>query len=303
MRKRSFTLIALFSLLLWLTACSTASQEGNGSGDDHEETAVKYYSHGILVEKSTDGSSWLVTQYDASGASPKVDATKFRVKETTELLDAQGNKISMSEIHPGQSFEIWSIGPVAESYPTQTEAAKIILLTENPPSAEMIAKEEAIQAVLGLREPGLYWAVKDIQFQAEQERWVIEIINGDRMEDIKKLAVDAKSGEVHLQPLAENDAFRLFEPAPESEVGSSFLVSGEARVFEAVFQWTLEDGHNILAEGHVMADQGAPEWGSFEFEVQYSGATNTNLMLVLYVASAKDGSPEHELIIPLKQQP
>ena len=30
-----------------------------------------------------------------------------------------------------------------------------------------------------------------------------------------------------------------------------------------MLSYSLEDGHEILAEGHVMASKGAPEWGKF----------------------------------------
>lgn len=100
--------------------------------------------------------------------------------------------------------------------------------------------------------------------------------------------------------LMENEAFRLFEPVPEAEVGKSFKVRGEARVFEASFSYTFEDGHNILSSGHVQADKGAPEWGSFEFTISYEEATSPSGVLTLYVASAKDGAPSNELHIPLK---
>src|SRR5690606_32108736 len=114
--------------------------------------------------------------------------------------------------------------------------------------------------------------------------------------------VDAESGNVIEKPVAENDAFKVFAPEPDTEVGQTFTVRGQARVFEAAFSWTLEDGHSILAEGHEMTDAGAPEWGNFEFDVTFDKATNSTLTLILWVGSAKDGEPEHELMIPLKPQ-
>jgi hypothetical protein len=104
------------------------------------------------------------------------------------------------------------------------------------------------------------------------------------------------------KPLVENNAFRLFEPAPNSTVNSSFTVKGQARVFEAAFSYSFEDGHNVLAEGHAMAKQGAPEWGDFEFVVQYNKATNPTGMLILYETSAKDGSRINQLVMPVKLQ-
>lgn len=100
--------------------------------------------------------------------------------------------------------------------------------------------------------------------------------------------------------VAENEAFRIYAPEENAVVGTTFKVSGEARVFEAAFSYSFEDGHNVLAEGHVTADQGAPEWGKFEFEVTFKNPTSPYGMLIIYESSAKDGSPIHQLEIPVK---
>ena len=79
-----------------------------------------------------------------------------------------------------------------------------------------------------------------------------------------------------------------------------YQVKGQARVFEATINWSVEDGHYILTDGFATADLGAPEWGNFEFEFTAKKADeNTNLVLVLFESSAKDGSHLHELPIVL----
>ncbi len=82
----------------------------------------------------------------------------------------------------------------------------------------------------------------------------------------------------------------------------SFEVSGKARVFEAAFSWVIEDGHQELKTGHEMTDAGAPAWGAFRFRFRATKARpNSTLTLILFEASAKDGSRQHELPIPLNQ--
>lgn len=97
----------------------------------------------------------------------------------------------------------------------------------------------------------------------------------------------------------ENEAFRIFEPAPESIVGNEFTVRGEARVFEGTVMYEFEDGHNILDEGFVTASEGAPGWGEFEIIISFDEVANNNGMVILYEESAKDGSRTNELIIPV----
>jgi hypothetical protein len=100
--------------------------------------------------------------------------------------------------------------------------------------------------------------------------------------------------------LLENDAFKITSPTPNQKINGSFTVEGKARVFEASFQYRLEDGHNVLAEGFTMAGEGAPAWGDFKVEITYEGATSPSAVLVIYEASAKDGTPQNELFIPLQ---
>ncbi len=89
-------------------------------------------------------------------------------------------------------------------------------------------------------------------------------------------------------------------PLPGVAVSTTTLhLEGYARVFEAQFQYSLEDGHNVLATGSVMADQGAPAWGQFNLDVEFSRPTSPGLTLSLYDASMKDGSIIDETLIPL----
>lgn len=79
-----------------------------------------------------------------------------------------------------------------------------------------------------------------------------------------------------------------------------FRVSGQAQIFEARFGWVVEDGHNELAKGFESTTAGAPTWGKFSFTVTVEkDRPNTTLLLILFENSAKDGSRQHELPIPL----
>ena len=81
---------------------------------------------------------------------------------------------------------------------------------------------------------------------------------------------------------------------------STFEVAGEAQVFEAAFSWVIEDGHNELKQGHGTTDAGAPAWGKFSFNVTAARpGPNSVLHLILFEASAKDGSRQHELPLVL----
>ncbi len=109
-------------------------------------------------------------------------------------------------------------------------------------------------------------------------------------------AEEADSTEV----VAENEAFQIFEPAPNTEVKNQVVVRGLARVFEGTIQYAFEDGHFILEKGFTTASKGGPEWGEFELTINLANAIDGHYSIVLYEESAKDGSILHELIIPVQ---
>lgn len=82
---------------------------------------------------------------------------------------------------------------------------------------------------------------------------------------------------------------------------NKFHIKGVAQVWEANINWVIEDGHNELKSGFTTTDAGAPEWGKFDFTIDIEkNEESTNLTLILFEESAKDGSHTHELPIPLK---
>lgn len=98
-----------------------------------------------------------------------------------------------------------------------------------------------------------------------------------------------------------NDAFRMVRVKKTGT--NSYTAEGEARVFEAAFSWEVEDGHNELKSGHGTDDGGAPAWGKFNFSFTVAKASeNSTLHLVLFENSAKDGSRQHQLPVPLPEQ-
>jgi hypothetical protein len=81
---------------------------------------------------------------------------------------------------------------------------------------------------------------------------------------------------------------------------NAFRIKGEAQIFEANFSWIIEDGHNELKKGNQMTDAGAPEWGKFDFDIDVEKKKeNSTLHLILFEVSAKDGSRQYELPVPL----
>jgi hypothetical protein len=104
----------------------------------------------------------------------------------------------------------------------------------------------------------------------------------------------------HEKPVLENKAFRNILVSGSQ---GTYTVAGQARIFEAVLQYEVEDGHFIFQKGFEMASEGAPEWGIFTIDIQIPEGELPDygqLRLILFEESAKDGSRINELSIPLE---
>lgn len=93
---------------------------------------------------------------------------------------------------------------------------------------------------------------------------------------------------------------RFKDVTVEKIADNKYIIRGKAQVFEANFSWVVEDGHNEIMKGHNMTDAGGPAWGKFIFSIEVKKQrTNSTLTLILFEISAKDGSRQHELPVPL----
>jgi hypothetical protein len=110
---------------------------------------------------------------------------------------------------------------------------------------------------------------------------------------------DSISSEVSSnQKVYANKRFRNVTVEQTGE--RQFKIKGQGQIFEASFSWVVEDGHEELQKGFANTDAGAPEWGDFSFEVNApKNRPGSTLHLILFEISAKDGSRQYELPIPL----
>ena len=97
---------------------------------------------------------------------------------------------------------------------------------------------------------------------------------------------------------ARNERFK--DVTVEKTGENTYTISGKGQIFEANFNWVIEDGHEELQKGYTMTDAGAPEWGNFSFSVTAPKKNpNSTLHIILFESSAKDGSRQYELPILL----
>ncbi|HHY72514.1 MAG TPA: hypothetical protein GX497_04655 [Bacillus bacterium] len=89
----------------------------------------------------------------------------------------------------------------------------------------------------------------------------------------------------------ENSAFRNIDLSGSN---GKYIVKGEASVFEGVFYYTVEDGHEYqIEETKVALENGAPAWEPFELKITIPEdllPLNGTLTLELFEKSSKDQS-------------
>lgn len=102
------------------------------------------------------------------------------------------------------------------------------------------------------------------------------------------------------QPPVENSAFRKIAVTGSQ---GTYVVTGEARIFEATYQYEVSDGHQVFMQGFGTASSGAPDWGTFTINVSIEPSelpVNGTVSLFLFEESANDGSVINELAIVLE---
>ena len=118
----------------------------------------------------------------------------------------------------------------------------------------------------------------------------------------KKVSKEAFTVTKQMEIEKPNVAFR--NVSVEGSEGH-YIVTGEARVFEGVFFYSIEEGHTYLIEGkQVQVKSGAPTWSPFEINISIPEnklPQNATLTLELYEKSAKTGLPTNMYYLKLDQ--
>jgi hypothetical protein len=103
-------------------------------------------------------------------------------------------------------------------------------------------------------------------------------------------------------PQATSDRIAVYDPRPGNTVTPDLRLTGAARVFEANVSWRLVDSSSrVVGSGRFNASLGSSAvWGTFDTRIQLpTGAAVGSVTLEVFEASAKDGSDQGLIQIPL----
>ncbi|OEH91652.1 BsuPI-related putative proteinase inhibitor [Bacillus solimangrovi] len=149
-------------------------------------------------------------------------------------------------------------------------------------------------------------ALKEVSIAPDEvkswnEQWTPESLESGTYEATVTIKVNQLNGErVPTGAFTMEKTFSYDEPGTafrniqvEGSNGN-YKITGEARVFEGEFFYSVEEGHDYLVdETLVKVDQGGPNWSEFEITLSIPEEqlpVDGTLALVLYEVSDKDGS-------------
>ena len=106
-------------------------------------------------------------------------------------------------------------------------------------------------------------------------------------------------GESDTTPKTPRAPIEVTHPQPLDQVSGSFLLSGTANVTEATVSWELVKARKAVRSGYVTASCGSGCRGKFRKRISLSGLAPGSYTLLVFEASAKDGSHLHQVVMPL----
>lgn len=124
-----FSVIAALIVVMALAAACGDDSDSDVEGDPDIRGTITDVSSGsgeILGSARIEGTIEPDTSYDAA---------VVRIDSDTEIFRTVGGELteaSFSDLSVGQQVEAWFTGAVADSYPVQAKAARIVILEDAP---------------------------------------------------------------------------------------------------------------------------------------------------------------------------
>ncbi|MCA0969620.1 hypothetical protein LCM20_03310 [Halobacillus litoralis] len=290
--KKFLAMIMMGVMILMLAACGTNGDVDQAEGAEPEEETPE---EEVTEEVDMDA---LINQLAMdAGVETTADAANFNFS----LINTGEEAVTLG-FTSSQQYEIQVANADGENvYTFSSDKSFAQAETSEELAAEesLTASEGWTSAVPGQYEATITFLVDTINGQSV-EATPFEITQPFTIEEPQKEEEQDQSEAKEFE--GDGEAFRNIKVTGEN---GSYVVSGEARVFEASFMYSIEDGHNVLVEPTPVQVDGdaAPSWSPFEIEVSISEENLPEFGTVtmsIFEESAKDGKPTNVNYIPLE---
>lgn len=275
--KKSLLIIMLFVMGMFVfTGCGATTEEsvpvnsGNGENVDSEETPVE--------ENEDNGAEENVLE--KLNTSVSVDAGKNEAVFKISLKNSSEAPVKVT-FTSGQRYElVVTNANNVEVYRYSIDKLFIQAIEE----MELAAGEEK-----NWEEVWNYNANDGTRLPAGEYKVTAQVVA--KQTNQQELTGTELTSESSFTIPEANTAFRNVQVMGEN---GEYIVTGEARVFEGSFFYSVEDGHDYIIKETVMqANEGAPAWSPFEIKLSIPEdkfPENGALIVHLYERSAKDGA-------------
>ncbi|MBX0357140.1 BsuPI-related putative proteinase inhibitor [Halobacillus sp. Nhm2S1] len=292
---KKFLAILLGTLVLSLAACANET-ENEASGEEKEDQMTEEPS-----EQEPEVDMEALIEQIAMDAT--IDATSNTATFNFNLENAGEEPVTLG-FTSSQKYEVQVKNEAGESVYTFS-ADKMFtqeLTTEELAQGDVFDVKETWT---GIEKPGTYEATMTFLVNTINDQSLeanpFQVTQSFTIEE----ETDEEEGSEKQAPSSQYDgdgqAFRDITVTGEK---GSYVVKGEARVFEGSFIYSVEDGHNVQVEPTAFqVNEGAPSWSTFELEIDIPEEDLPmfgTLTLTLFEESAQDGSPTNMNYIPLE---
>ncbi|KMJ59930.1 hypothetical protein AB685_03520 [Bacillus sp. LL01] len=176
---KTLKFMSLLACFLLLFGCGTAGGNNNsssgsnpGSGEeipdeepvDDEEQAVEDLT-GYIVSISDEGQTRILVtgQHPSSGGSG-TSATMYTLEESTKVENSEGEALEAADLKAGMKVTVWNSGIVAESFPAQSGAIKVVIDADQDEH-----EQQAVAKALEEVEAGNPWHVEDVSEEGDHQ--------------------------------------------------------------------------------------------------------------------------------------
>jgi hypothetical protein len=136
--------------------------------------------------------------------------------------------------------------------------------------------------------------------QATQDQAAEIVYTLTQFETVKRVDVAGRTGLTRDDFASYMPPIFVESPAAGARVPGTFHVSGTASVFEATLVVQLVRDGKVILKQSVTASEGAPGRGTFDTTVS---ATPGQVTVAAFSPSAADGTPQHEVDVPVTIRP
>jgi hypothetical protein len=178
----------------------------------------------------------------------------------------------------------------------KVDAGKLTSTVVHVPKTTAVATA-ALQA-LGLDAPvAIAGGTASVDLPHASDSQVAEVVYTlTQFPTVQRVDVAGRSGLTREDLQAYQPPILVDAPASGATVGSTITVSGSASVFEATLVVQLVRDGLVLEKKTVTASAGAPARGTFTTTLH---ATAGDATIEAFAPSAADGSPQHEVDVPI----